>query len=271
MVLLAVDVGNTETVCGLWKEHILLGKVRLSTNISRTVFEWFSLLSSWLEKLENKYKEDILNELIGVCYSSVVPRVNEFLEQAFLELKNMQIYRLSTKDRLPITFKHSHRESLGQDRVINAIAGVTYYGKNLIIIDFGTAITFCSIINGEYYGGCIVPGYMTALHALTEKTAQLPSIPFVSCKHYIGKNTIDSLQVGMYHGWRGLLNEILNGLKRETNEQISVLGLEETTLQCIATGGFSSHIDFLDQCVDVIDQDLTLRGLLALYEYLQKP
>jgi len=258
-VLITADIGNTNSVFGLWQQSRLLDSIRISTDATKTEYEWYVLLKTWIKHGNEKQGD---NKISSVSIASVVPNIKEALFQAFDRLNISHIIELNYKSKVPLEFNYLGRETLGADRIANAISATKYYHKNVIVVDFGTAITFCLIKNNIYYGGVIAPGYSSALRALISNTAKLPQINFTRKSDILGSGTIDSMENGMYFGWKGLIEEILFKLRKKFNSDENFL--------CIATGGISKSLDFLESNFDIIDPDLTLKGLKYYYELSKK-
>jgi len=265
--MLTIDIGNTHTVFGLWsaesqksKSRNLVSTCRLSTDTNRTACEWYYFLSQWVNNTTKIHK----NKIKIAIYSSVVPTVSAVLEKTYKLLKINQTIRVDHQsENLPFQFEYENYKTLGADRIANTIAGIELYGENLIIVDFGTAITFCLIVNKKYYGGVIAPGFHSALKSLSQNTAKLPEIRFQSKTDVLGKSTVESIEAGSYFGWKGLIKEILFELK---NHKI----VKQNKIKVIATGGISDSLGFAHSIFDVIDKNLTLKGLLKYYELTQE-
>ena len=258
MMILTADIGNTNSVFGIWDQHNLVSSCRLSTDKNRTAFEWAQLLKGWAE-----FKDP---HRLQAIYASVVPSVNTALEECFDLLQIKKCARLAHDMRFPFTFDYEQYPTLGADRLANAAAGVLYYGDNLIIVDFGTAITFCLITGKVYRGGVIAPGIHSSLDALFRHTAKLPEISFYPVKTVLGKSTVLSIEAGAYFGYKGLIREILGELKK-TDEARAVRERDQKLL-VVSTGGISESLDFSGEFFDIVDKNLTLRGLMGLADFI---
>ena len=283
-MLLTADIGNTDTVLGLWLDDQLKNVSRFSTSPQRTAHEWFFLLKLWLGSFsdsEGKAQVQVQADdgsLENVIYSSVVPAVDSSIEEAFSLTGFKNITRLKADMRLPITFDYPNPKSLGADRIANSVAGIQLYGNHLIIVDFGTAITFCVVIDSVYRGGVIAPGVKAGLDFLAEKTAKLPRISFTQRRAVaptgtgkkdasaLGKSTEDSILAGVRFGWEGMVASILQNLKEDILEKNLIEDINK--IQIIATGGITNHFFLNDQMFDIIDTNLTLRGLREIFLYL---
>ncbi len=251
-MILAVDVGNTNTVLGVFDGDELLADYRVSTDKQRTADEWGMLL---LELLGHG-KIDV-SGICGVIISSVVP-------PAITELEKMsrryfrcepEIVGPGMKTGMPIRYENP--KEVGADRIVNAVAAYELYGGPLIIVDFGTATTFCAVDEcGEYLGGAIAPGIMISAEALYMRAARLPRVELTKPQSVIGKNTVSSMQSGILYGFVGQVDGIVRRMKRELGGRAKV----------IATGGIAEAISFESDEVDEVNRNLTLIGLRILWE-----
>lgn len=250
---LAVDVGNSHTVVGLWKDGVLAGTLRLSTDAKRTTDEWRILLTSWLKDTGNAAK------IFRASFCSVVPAASSALGEAVTTMGVKSPLWLSADLKLNFTFNYPQPQTLGADRIADLIAARHFFGPDCIAVDFGTAITFSVLTDGAFQGGVIAPGITSSLEALFSSTAKLPKIAFHQSKHGIGQSTGESIEIGAYIGWRGVVREILTEIRRELPEG----GKRH---KVIATGGISESLDFAPDFFDVVDKNLTLKGLYLAAE-----
>ncbi|MDH5720395.1 MAG: type III pantothenate kinase [Spirochaetia bacterium] len=254
-MLLTTDVGNTDTVLGIWEDKRLLSVSRFQTKPDRKKNEWRDILIKCQNDIKIRYAQDKERKFTEFIYGSVVPSVDNVLEEAVKSLKFQKIKRIDSKIKLPFRHKDIEISKLGADRIANMAAGVSLYSENIIIADFGTAITFCLILNKEYKGGVIAPSLRVSLNGLISHTAKLPFVKPEKLIEIPGKTTEQSLQMGLQIGWRGLVKEIIFELKKRASKDTI----------CVATGGISENLDYLYENFDVIDKNLTLRGLMLLY------
>jgi type III pantothenate kinase len=159
---------------------------------------------------------------------------------------------------VPLTIKYPNPAEIGADRLVNAVAAKSLYGNDLIVIDMGTATTFCVLINGEYIGGVIAPGLNLSMEALTRNTAQLPSVTFAKPDSgAIGDSTVHAIQSGFFYGWAGILKGIIDEIRKS---------LPDKKLKVISTGGFSTLLQQeFSELFDEVDSLLTLKGLKMIY------
>ena len=247
MYLLTIDAGNTHTVFGLWQDKELLSTCRLSTRPESTSWEWKTQLKDWLGDIQL---------IQSASLATVVPALETPLRACLADFFGCKdVVTIHPKLQFPFTFDYPGRETLGADRLASAAGGVVHYGSDLIIVDFGTAITFCVIIDNVYKGGVIAPGIYTSLEALFLKTARLPHVDFAPPPVLPARTTIESIQAGSWLSCKGMVREILSELKKATNRNMTV----------IATGGISEDLPFATDFFDITDRNLTLRGLVDLY------
>ncbi|MDD3269209.1 MAG: type III pantothenate kinase [Syntrophomonadaceae bacterium] len=251
-MILVFDVGNTNMVIGVYKGENLLTHWRVRTDTLRTCDEYGMMLKSLFE-----HDELNLKEIQAVVISSVVPTLMmelEWMSRKYFACKPL-IIGPGVKNGLAI--KYENPREVGADRVVNAVAAFQKYGGPLIIIDFGTATTFC-VVNekGEYLGGAIAPGIIISTEALVSKAAKLPRVELHRPRSLIGKNTITSMQAGIMYGFVGQVEGIVNRMKIEI----------EGNPRVVATGGLASVIARETDVIDTIDQFLTLDGLRIIFE-----
>ena len=246
MKLLAIDIGNTTTVFGIFKEKTLKEKWKVSSDRDRTEDEWWILI-----------KNTVGEDFDDVVISSVVPPISEVLRSAFEKHWRKTPLFLEPGVRTGLSIVYDPPSSVGADRVANAVAGVRKYGFPLIIVDFGTAITFDVISEkGEYIGGAIAPGTRISSEALFTRTAKLPKVELSKPSRVIGKNTVESIQSGLYHGFIGMVEGILEKLFQELGGKVRV----------IATGGEGELFSSAIKTIELYDPDLTLEGLRIIHE-----
>ena len=245
--LLAIDVGNTQTVVGLFEGEDLLSSWRLGSVARRTTDE-LAILMEGLFRLGEHQMSDVGRVVIA----SVVPPLGPNLEDMAKRYFGVKPLVVGPGIRTGISIKYDNPREVGADRIVNAVAGYHLYGGPLIIVDFGTAITFDALsAAGEYLGGAISPGLGIALEALIDKTARLPRVETAVPPSVIGKNTVHSIQAGIAYGYRGLVREIVDCMKTELGRETKV----------VATGGQSLALGEEEGVFDMINPDLTLLGL----------
>ncbi|MDH4194322.1 MAG: type III pantothenate kinase [Nitrospirota bacterium] len=251
-MLLAIDIGNSQIVCGVFREKTLISHWRLSTDQSKTPDEYSIILRSLLQ-YNNVRPEDIL----GCIVSSVVPPLTHVFDMLAQSLLGQQPLVVTSACPHGLTLRYDNPEEIGTDRLVNAAAAFALYQRYLIIVDFGTATTFCTITQqGEYLGGAIAPGLKSAADTLHVKTAKLPKVDLAIPKSVIGRDTSTSMQAGIMYGYSGLVDEIVRRIQHEIGQSTLV----------IATGGLAQTIIPISHTIQEVRPHLTLEGLSLLYE-----
>lgn len=252
-MLLAVDVGNTNIVLGLFKKDELIMSWRISTDKSKSADELGMLIAQLFS-----YNQLELSMVSDVIISSVVPSIMYSLQHMSVKYCDCEAIVIGPGIKTGMNVKYDNPKQVGADRIVNAVAGFKKYGGPIIIVDFGTATTFCAINeNFEYLGGSIAPGIKISSDALYQKAAKLTKVELVKPDRVICKNTNESIQSGVLLGYVGLVEYIVNRMKKELNAPQA---------KVIATGGLASMISEETDCIDHIDRLLTLEGLLFIYK-----
>jgi type III pantothenate kinase len=251
-MLLAIDIGNTNTVLGLFEGKTLRADWRLETRAARTGDEYAALVATLFG-----LRGLALASVDAVAISSVVPPALFPIEQ--LCSRHLGIDPLvvgpGTKTGMPILYENPRE--VGADRIVNGVAAHARWPEGAIVVDFGTATTFDVITaRGEYAGGVIAPGLLVAADALYHATAKLPRVEIVRPKNVIGRNTVASIQSGLVFGYAGLVDAIVQRIQAEVDFQPRVVG----------TGGLAPLIAAESKTIQECDDLLTLRGLALIYE-----
>ncbi len=256
-MILCADIGNTNITVGIFNKKKLVLKFEISTSLINNKRKLTSMLKKNLDK--KKLVRECLNEAI-IC--SVVPQATKIFKDSFKKIFDIRYIEIGKEVRAPIKNCYSPPEKVGQDRLVNAVAGIHLYGKPLIIVDFGTCITFdCISAKGQYLGGLIMPGINMTLSALYEKTALLPRLKMTRPRALIGRNTKESIRSGMYYGFLGGCESIIKYTKEKLGKKTLVIG----------TGGYASLFKTKIKSIDIFDLNLTLQGLYLIYrENLRK-
>lgn len=255
-MILVIDVGNTNIVLGVYKKDKLIGEWRLSTDSKKTADEFGIQVTQLFINSDLK-----TTDVEGVIISSVVPNIMYSLEHMIRKYFDMNPIIVGPGVKTGINIKYDNPKEVGADRIVNAVAAHEIYKRSLIIIDFGTATTFCAMReNGDYLGGTICPGIKISSEALFDKAAKLPHIELVKPPCVICKNTVNSMQSGIIYGYIGQVDYIVTKMKKEMMQ----LGEEEPYVIC--TGGLAKLISEESKCIDKIEPFLTLKGLRIIYE-----
>jgi type III pantothenate kinase len=250
-MLLALDVGNTHTTIGVFRERKILRRWRLTTARERTVDELGILLHQLCQ-----WSQISPDDIGGVVVGSVVPPIDGALRAAISGYLHADPLFIGPGIRSGMQLKVETPLELGADRLCNAVAGFAEHGGPCVVVDFGTATTWDVVsAKGEYLGGVIAPGLEIAAEALFARAAKLPRIDLVAPERVIGKATVDSMQSGLVYGYVGLVEGV-------TRRVLDELGGGKV----IATGGLSAVLRRYTTIFDVVDEDLTLKGLLHLWE-----
>lgn len=255
-MILVLDVGNTNIVFGVYDKDKLIAKWRLGTNSKRTSDEYgVHVLQLFSHRGLN------LSDIEGVIISSVVPNTMYSLEHMILKYFHIKPVIVGPGVKTGINIKYDNPKEVGADRIVNAVAAHEIFKRSLIIIDFGTATTFCAITKGgDYLGGTICPGIIISSQALFERTAKLPDVKLIKPKNVICKNTIASMQSGIVYGYVGQVDYIV---KKMVDEMMK-LGEEKPFV--VATGGLASLISHESETIEKVEPILTLQGLRIIYE-----
>ncbi len=254
-MLLAIDIGNTNIVFGVYENNMWLNHWRIQTDQLKTADEYEVIFRSLLSA-----GKICRTEIGQIILSSVVPTlVHPFLEMLTGLFEKAEINRVSPEiyHKLPIKILNPYE--IGSDLVANAVAAVQKYGNNTMVIDFGTALTFTTIDkNAQILGVAIAPGLRTAVSALAGKTAQLPQIHLTPPPSVLGENTVHAIQAGVVYGFTGLVDSIVERTEDEMKERLTV----------IATGGLSSVVAPLTKRIKTTELMLTLDGLACINSFL---
>ncbi len=252
-MLLVFDIGNTNMVLGVYKYKELICNFRIGTDKTKTSDEYGVIIRQLFD-----YEGISLKDIEDVIISSVVPEVMHSLENFSIKYCAKEPIIVGPGVKTGINIKYENPQQVGADRIVNAVAGYEKYGGPLILIDFGTATTFCAVSEkGEYLGGAISPGIKISSEALFQRASKLHKVEIAKPKGAIGKNTTWAMQSGIVFGYAGLVDNIVTMMKEE-------LGSKDVNV--VATGGLAPLICAETKTVKTIDKFITLEGLRIIYE-----
>jgi type III pantothenate kinase len=251
-MLLAVDVGNTNTVMGVFEGAALAAHWRLETREGRTADEYAAVLHGFFALARLAW-----GTVDAAILATVVPAVRFAIEGLCRQHLGVTplVVGPGIKSGMPILYENPRE--VGADRIVNAVAAFERWRQGCIVVDFGTATTFDVVTpKGEYLGGAIAPGLIISADALYEHAAKLPRVEIVRPKSVVGKNTVASMQAGLVFGYVGLVDEIVTRMARELDFPIKV----------VATGGLAPLIAAESRTIEASDELLTLTGLRLIHE-----
>lgn len=251
-MFLAIDIGNTNIVIGVYRGDELVRHWRLSTSASRTADEYvlaiYGLLgASGINKVD----------VTGAIVCSVVPSADRPLASALEAYLGVKPLFVGVDIMVAMPVAVDNPSEVGADRLVNAYAALKLHNPPLIVVDFGTAVTFDYVsVSGEYAGGLIAPGITMAAQALAEKTEKLPRVEVRRPAKVVGKSTVESMQSGIYYGFIGLVDGVIEKIIKEVKSMPRV----------VATGGLAPLVVGESRFINEADEHLTLKGLKFVYE-----
>ncbi len=258
-MLLTFDIGNTNVVIGTFQGDTLTNHWRITSDRQKT-YDEYGLLLDQLFQSGNLNRTDVDDIII----SSVVPNLTDVFRNVCERYFHIAPLVVGSGLKTGMSIRYDNPKEIGADRIVNAVAAIERYGAPLIILDFGTATTFC-VVNDqkEYLGGAIAPGIGISLNALVEKTAKLPKVEMTVPDKVIGKTTVSAIQSGLLYGYCGLVDGMVHRIVKELD-----YNLEDVTV--VATGGLAEVIHEHSETIQEVDQMLTLKGLLTIYKRNEK-
>ncbi|MBS4221074.1 type III pantothenate kinase [Bacillus sp. FJAT-49711] len=252
MLIFVLDVGNTNIVLGVYQGNDLKYHWRIETSRHKTEDEFGMAINALFQHVGLRFED-----INGIIISSVVPPIMFTLERMCVKYFEEKPLIVGPGIKTGLNIKYENPREVGADRIVNAVAGIHEYGSPLVIVDFGTATTFCYINErSEYMGGVIAPGIGISTEALYSKAAKLPRIEITHVDEIIGKNTVAAMQAGILFGFVGQVEGIVKRIIEKSKHKPTV----------IATGGLANLIASETKMIDIVDQDLTLKGLQLIYK-----
>lgn len=253
LVILVIDVGNSKISVGVYQDEQLIHHWKMETEKNKTSDEYAMHLYAFFN-----YAGIAFSDIRGIIISSVVPPIMYVLEEMCRKYFHVKPLIVGPGVKNGLNIKYDNPREVGADRIVNAVAAVDEYGgRPLIVIDFGTANTYCYLnAKGDYLGGAIAPGITISTEALFSRTAKLPRIEINRPTTIIGKNTISAMQAGVVYGFVGQVEGIVSRMKQTSNEDAVV----------IATGNLAHLIANETKMIDIVDPLLTLKGLYIIFK-----
>lgn len=251
-LIFVFDVGNTNIVLGVYDREELKHHWRIETNRNRTEDEFGMIVKNLFDHVQLSF-----SDIDGIIISSVVPPIMFSLERMCQKYFHIKPLVVGPGMKTGLDIKYENPREVGADRIVNAVAAIHEYGSPLIIVDFGTATTYCYVNeSSQYMGGAIAPGIGISTEALYSRAAKLPRIEISRPDDVIGKNTVSAMQAGILYGYVGQVEGIVKRMKDKSAVPAKV----------IATGGLANLIAQESNVIDVVDPFLTLKGLQLIYK-----
>jgi len=251
-MLLAIDIGNTNVVLGVFDNERLVENWRVGTNTQITPDEYAMIFKDLFGFARLEF-----SQIDGVIISTVVPPLLPVMIEMSRKYFRIEPMVVTPELNTGIVIRYDNPKEVGADRIVNAAAAYKRFGGPLIIVDFGTATTFCAITNkGEYLGGAICPGMKISAEALFQRASKLPRVELAKPAKVIGSDTISAMQAGIIYGYAGLVDGLVERMKAELSRDAKV----------VATGGLAELISPETRTINEVMPHLTLEGLRLLYD-----
>ena len=252
-MLLAVDVGNTNIKMGIFDQDNLVARFHITTNITRTSDEFGSLIGDLI-----RCKGFSAGDIDEVIISSVVPKIMYSFTNAFYKYFKCHLLMVGVGTKTGIRIETTNPKAIGADRIVNAVGAYEQYGGPVLVVDYGTATTYDFVTkDGAFIGGIICPGIRISANALWSDTANLPEIEIKKQDSILAKDTVSSMQAGLFYGTIGQTEYIIDKVKKESGSH---------DVKVVATGGLGKIIVDETSHIHVYDTDLTLKGLQFIHK-----
>ncbi len=250
-MLLVVDIGNTNIALGVYDDKEIVCSFNIKSVINKSSDEYGIVLVSLLNNFGIDKKD-----IDGVIIASVVPNIMHSFVSSIIKYFNIEPLIVGPGVKTGVSIHYDNPKEIGADRIATVSGAISEYGNNLLVIDFSTAITFEYIDkNSNYLGGVMVPGISISIEALSSNASMLPEVEIKKCNTVLANNTVSAMQSGLYFGYLGLVESIIERFKKETNTNIKV----------IATGGFGKIFSNNSHLIDIYDGQLSFKGLRNIY------
>lgn len=250
-MLLAIDIGNTNVVLGIFDNERLVENWRVGTKTQITPDEYAMIFKDLFN-----FAEIAFTQIDGVIISTVVPPLLSVMTEMSQKYFRIDPMVVTHETKTGITIRYDNRKEIGADRLVNAAAAYKLYGGPVIIVDFGTATTFCAVTKkGEYVGGAIAPGIKVSSEALYQRASKLPRVELTKPASVIGSDTISAMQAGIVYGYAGLVDGIVERMKKEMSSDAKVIG----------TGGLAEFVFSETKSIKEVRPHLTLEGLQLIF------
>lgn len=252
-MILTIDIGNSHITAGVFERDTLRHNWSMETVQKKTVDEYTMQLKAFFD-----FSQLSFQQIEGIIICSVVPSMMYTFEQLCVRYFQQKPLIVGPGVKTGLNIKYENQREVGADRIVNAISALQQFGgQPLIIVDFGTATTYCYLNErGEYLGGAIAPGVQISTEALYEHAAKLPRIEIAMPPNVIGRNTVHAMQSGIVFGWLGQVEGIVNRMKAQSDIEPFV----------VATGSMAPLLANATTAIDFVDEHLTLKGLHVIYK-----
>lgn len=248
-----MDAGNSNIILGVYQQEKLIYHWRMETDPRKTEDEYAMQVKAFFT-----HEGISFEQIRGIIISSVVPPIMFALEAMCQKYFKIHPLIVGPGVKTGLNIKYENPRDVGADRIVNAVAALAEFGgRPIIIVDFGTAITYCYLNErGDYMGGAIAPGIAISTEALYARASKLPRIEITRTPQIVGKNTISAMQAGVFYGFIGQVEGIVSRMKAQSHVEPLV----------VATGGLARLIADETQMIDIVDPFLTLKGLALIYK-----